>query len=150
MELIGRIQRRKIYYVEIRNNSDWKKSLPKKNWIAFTIANQEDEELVPPMVTVCLNKKVSFTCSAGDYAEMTEFFFDEEISWRAFDTEMQTEIDYVPITSAHDNFEDGFLFATTVAGIDKSNLEKVVCIDLTKKKVKNQLINFIEKINSVS
>ncbi len=50
MELIGRIERRKVYYVQIRNNSTWKKSIPKRDWLAFTIADKEDEELVPPIV----------------------------------------------------------------------------------------------------
>lgn len=81
MELIGRIERRKIYYVQIRNNSTWKKSIPKKDWVAFTIANKEDEELVPSIVKECLERNVSYTCSAGNYAQMTEEFFDEEIAW---------------------------------------------------------------------
>ena len=56
VELIGRIERRKIYYLQIRNNWEWKKYLPKKDWVAFTIADKEDEKLVPSMVKTCFDK----------------------------------------------------------------------------------------------
>lgn len=152
MELIGRIKRRKIYYVQIRNNSTWEKSMPKKDWVAFMIANKEDEELVPLIVKECLNRNVSYTCSAGNYANMTEDFFDEEIAWRAVDYEMKTKkeynYDYSPNTTAHKNFGEGFWFAATLANDDKFDIDKVVCVDCTKKKVKNHLIKLIEKINN--
>lgn len=152
MELIGRIERRKIYYVQIRNNSTWNKSIPKRDWVAFTIANKEDEELVPPIVKECLDKNVSYTCSAGNYAHMTEDFFDEEIAWRGVDCEMKTkkefDYDYSPNTTAHKNFGEGFWFAATLANDDKFDIDKVVCVDFTKKKVKNHLIKLIEKINN--
>lgn len=152
MELIGRIERRKIYYLQIRNNLTWKNSLPKRDWVVFTIANKEDEELVPPTVKECIDRNVSYTCSVGNYAHMTEEFFDEEIVWRGVESEMETkeEIDYEhsPVTTAHKNFGEGFWFATTIANDDKLDIDKVVCLDFTIKKVKNHLINLIEKINN--
>jgi len=77
LELIGKIKRRKIYYVQVRNNPELKFSLPKNDWLAFTIANQEDEELVPPIVKACMDKKVSYTCSAGNLAHRTEFYWSQ-------------------------------------------------------------------------
>ncbi|MGO4911691.1 hypothetical protein [Leeuwenhoekiella sp. W20_SRS_FM14] len=152
MELIGRINRRKIYYVQIRNNSEWKSSLPKSDWVAFTIANKEDEELVPPSVKVCMDKNVSYTCSAGTLALWTENYFDEEIAWRGVDYEMRTkqEFDYEksPVTTAHKNFGEGFWFASTLANDDNFDINKVVCIDFTKRKVKKHLTDLIEKINN--
>jgi len=152
MEFIGRINKRKVYYVEIRNNSEWKSALPKNDWIAFTIANKEDEELVPPAVKVCMDKNVSYTCSAGKFGHMTEQYFDEEISWRGVDYEMRTkkEFDYElsPVTTAHRNFGEGFWFATTLANDDNFDIDKVVCIDFTIKKVKKHLTKLIEKINN--
>ena len=62
MELIGQVEERKIYYLPIRNNPTWKKNMPKGNWVAFTIVNKEDEELVKPVVEECLNRNVSYTC----------------------------------------------------------------------------------------
>ena len=152
MELIGRINRRKIYYIQIRNNSEWKFSLPKSDWVAFKIADKEDEELVPPTVKICLDKNVSYTCSAGILAYRTENYFDEEIAWRGVDYEMQTkqEFDYEksPVTTAHENFGEGFWFASTLAHDDSFEIDKVVCIDFTKRKVKKHLTDLIEKINN--
>ncbi len=154
MQLIGRIGRRKIYYVQIRNNATWKITMPKKDWLAFTIANDEDEELVPTVVKACLDRNVAYTCSVGTYAAMTEAFFDEEIAWRGVEYEQKTkkELDdtYFPTTTAHKNLGVGLWFATKLAHSDKLEMDKVVCIDFTKKKVKNHLINLIEKMNSGS
>jgi len=151
MELIDRINKRKIYYVQIRNNSTWKSSLPKNGWVAFTIANEEDGELIPPCVKICIDRNVSYTCSAGSYANMTEQYFDEEITWRGVEYEMNTkkEFDYElsPVTTAHKNFGAGFWFATTLAYDDNFEIDKVVCIDFTKRKVKKHLIDLIDKIN---
>ena len=91
MEFLGRIQKRKIYYVQVRNNPQWKSSLPNKDWVVFTIANKEDEELVPPAVKVCLDKSVCYTCSAGTLAHRTEDYFDEEIHLRAINYEIETK-----------------------------------------------------------
>ena len=152
MELLGRINRRKIYYVQIRNNSEWKSLLPINDWVAFTIANKEDEELVPPVVKVSMDKNVSYTCSAGTLAHWTEQYFDEEITLRALDYEMRTkkEFDYEfsPVTTAHKNFSEGFWFAATLAHDPYNEIDKVVCLDFTKRKVKRHLIQLIEKINN--
>lgn len=152
MELIGRINRRKVYYVQVRNNIEWHMALPNRDWIAFTISNKEDEELIPPAVKICLDKNVSYTCSAGEFATMTEKYLDEEISWRAlgYKQEIGKVFDYdkSPITTAHQNFDEGFWFASTVPHDDNFKIDKVVCIDFTKKKFKRHLFELIEKINS--
>lgn len=151
MELIGQIEERKIYYLPIRNNSTWKKNMPKRAWIAFTIANEEDEELVPQIVAECLNRNVSYTCSAGNSAYMTEGLFDDEIVLRGIEYEMRTkkefDYEYSPVTTAHKNFGEGFWFAARLASDDNFDIKKVVCVDFTKKKVKNYLIDLIKKIN---
>ena len=152
MELLGRINRRKIYYVQVRNNPEWKNSLPKNDWIVFTIANKEDEELVPPAVKICMDKNVAYTCSAGTLAHWTEQYFDEEITGRALDYEFRTKKDYdyefSPVTTAHQNFSEGFWFATTLAYDAYKETDKVICLDFNKRKVKQHLTELIEKINS--
>jgi hypothetical protein len=77
MELLGNIGRRKIYYTAVRNNPGWKSALPGADWVVFTIANISDEDLVPPAVKVCVDKNVSYACSAGSIASRTEDYFDE-------------------------------------------------------------------------
>lgn len=150
MEFLGRINRRKIYYVQRRNNSGWKSSLPKKDWIAFTISNKEDEELIPPVVNICLDKNVLYVCNAGEFGSQAEDYFLEEIGWRGVQLrEINEDYDFgTPMTSAHKNFGEGFWFAGVVASDRDKVMDKVVCIDFTKRKVKNNLIELIDKINN--
>jgi len=151
MELLGRINRRKIYYVQVRNNSEWKNSLPKNDWIAFTISNEEDEELIPHVVNVCLDKNILFACNAGEFGSQAEDYFLEEIGWRGvqFEEKNDTDFDFgSPMTSAHKNFGEGFWFATVVASDGDKVMDKVVCIDFTKRKVKKNLAELINKINN--
>ena len=152
MEFIGRINRRKIYYVQIRNNSEWKSSLPKNDWVGFTIANKEDEELVPPAVKICMDKNITYTCSAGTLAQWTEQYFDEEFVGRAIDYEIRTKKEFnyesTLMTTAHENFSEGFWFATTLAHDPNVEIDKVVCLDFTKRKVKKHLTELIERINN--
>ncbi len=151
MELIGRINRKKIYYVQIRNNPNWESDLPNNDWIAFTIANEEDEELIPPVVKICIDKNVTYTSSGGEFAHRTEDYFDEEIEWRKVDYEIQNKERFdsknLITTISDENFEDAFWFTSTSIYVENLILDKIVCIDLTKRKVKNHLIELIEKIN---
>jgi hypothetical protein len=152
MELLGQIGKRKIYYTQVRNNSSWKNSLPKNNWIAFTISNNEDEELIPSAVNVILDKNIIYACNSGEFASKAEDYFLEEISWRNIQIHEKTgeEINYEnsPMTSTHRNFSEGFWFASTLASNGEIESDKVVCIDFTKRKVKKNLSNLIEKINN--
>ena len=151
MELIGRINTKKIYYIQIRNNPNWKANLPKNDWIAFTIANEEDEELIASIVKICIDKNVSYISSTGEFAHRTEDYFDEEIEWRVIDYEIQNNQKFdsknLITTISNESFEDAFCFTSTSIYEDNFVLDKVVCIDFTKRKAKNHLIELIEKIN---
>ena len=46
------------------------------------------------------------------------------------------------------NFGEGFWFATTLAHDDNFNIDRVVCLDFTRQKKKQHLIELIEKINN--
>ena len=151
MELIGRINRKKIYYIQIRNNPNWESDLPNNDWIAFTIANEEDEELIPPTVKICIAKNVSYTSSTGEFALRTKGYFDEEIEWLMTDYEIKDEEKFNNknlITISDENFEKAFWLTFSSIYSDNFILDKIVCIDFTKRKVKNQLIKLIEKINN--
>ena len=151
MELLGRINKREIFYVKRRNNPDWKFSLPRNNWIAFTISNNEDEEMIPPAVNVCLDKNVLYVCNAGEFGSQAEDYFLEEVGWRGVQYEEKTGKEYeygTPMLSAHKNFGEGFWFAAVVASDEDKVMGKVVCIDFTKRKVRRYLLELIDKINA--
>jgi hypothetical protein len=119
MELIGQVREREVYYCNIRETTDWSLHLPREPWIAFTIFDNGDRELIDDIVKKCLDTPVCYTCSAGELASLTEDWFDEEIVWREVEQEMKTGIasdyDDSPMTTYHKNFSEGFWFATTQA-----------------------------------
>lgn len=121
------------------------------NWLAFTIADNADKELLKEVVKSCLDKGVCYACSAGMLAGLTEAHFDEEIVYRAVLEEEATDIPYdydnSAMTSAHRNFNEGFWFATSVAADGHKVFNNVVCIDLTTQGVKGHLTELIRKIN---
>lgn len=125
------------------------------NWVAFTVVDSEDKELIEETVSHCLDKGTFFTCSAGQLAALTEDYFDEEIVWREVQRSEQTglEQDYeaTPVTTSHTNFSEGFWYAATTANnyINEQVVEmkQVVCIDCTIGQVRNYLLHLTNKIN---
>ena len=152
MEHIGKINDREIFYISIRENLNWLNMLPSEKWVAFTIADNNDKEMLHECTIGILNKNVTNTCSAGELASLTEDYFLEEIGWSGTQYEEKTgkkfDHDISPMTSMHRNFSSGFWFSAVVARDGEKEMNKVVCVDFTTRKVKNHLIELIEKINT--
>ncbi len=156
MKILGNINDRQIIYFNIRVENSWHSQLPLNNWIAFTIADKEDEYLLNDTIIKCLDNGVSYTCSTGQLGSKTEDYFDQEIAWRETQKEERTgepaDFDKTPMTTFHRKFGEGFWFATTLAyaTINDEYLitDKVVCIDFTKQGVESQIKSLIEKINN--
>lgn len=151
MKAIGKIYNRVIYYLSVRENEDWAKFLPTESWVVFTIADKADQEILGESVKRILNSNVTYICCAGELAGWTEQLFDEEICWWGIDYEEQTGKTYdfqeTPMTTMHLNFSEGFWFAATLAYDDEKPIDRVVCIDFTKRKVENHLSGLVSKIN---
>lgn len=155
LELIGQIRDRKIYYCNLRFDSNSLTSVPFNNWIAFTIVDEADEDMIDSLTKKCLDQGTCYICSAGKLATLMEDYFDEEIVMRTIAKKENTEEfqDYedAPMTSSHKNFDEGFWFATTVARqivYDKHvTSAEVVCVDCTSRHVRQYLIDLIHKIN---
>jgi len=156
LKILGNINSRQILFCNIRTDKDWFLQVPQNSWIAFTIADKEDKDLLSETTKKCLDNGVCYTCSTGELGSDTEDYFDEEIAWRETRKEEETnepaDFDKTPMTTYHEDFEEGFWFATTVAYAtinDKYIItDKVVCIDFTKRGVEESIINLITKINS--
>ena len=154
MTEIGRLNDRQIFYTNVRADLSWFDKLPSSNWLAFTIADIEDKELLNDTTIKCLDKNVLYTCCAGQLASETEDYFDQEIVWRQVQIEKQTgkpqDYQTSPMTTSHQNFDEGFWFAIQSAyatAYDKYvSIDKVICIDMTQCGVKQYLIELIDKI----
>jgi hypothetical protein len=148
---LGHIKYRKILYTNIRADQNWSNTLPTDNWIVFTIADDPDQDLINEAVDLCIDKSVCYVCCAGKLSSLTEDIFDEKIVNRAIQDETRTgkpyDYEFSPVTTSHNNFSEGFWFATFVASDSYKDIDTVVCIDFTTKGVKDQLKELIIKIN---
>ncbi len=156
MEVLETINSKQVFYCNVREEQNWFEQLPITNWIAFTIADNEDQELVEDVAKKSLDKNISCVCSAGQFASKTEDSFADEIVLRNIKKEQEFgEIDdyeTAPMLTFHTSFSEGFWFATSAANPSINDqyldIDKVVCIDLTIKKVKKHLKELIETFNN--
>lgn len=156
MELIGHIGERQIFYCNIRSEEDWFKKISFHDWIAFTIADESDKDLLSSLASNSLDAGVCYACCAGQLASLTEDYFDEETVWREVQKSEKTglEPDYeaAPMTTYHKNFSEGFWFAATNANqiINDAYVisNEIICIDCTNRKTRGFIINLINKINN--
>ena len=152
MELLGQINDREILYLKFRGEQNSFENLPTENWLAVPIGQDKNVELYSRLANKCIDNNVSFMCALGQSGELIHDIFDEEVVPRkiAGGESIGTEGDFEdsPITTWHFNFSEGFWFALTSAYDDDKKIDKVVCIDLTSKGVKNHLRYLIGKIQT--
>ena len=140
----------------MRADLHWFDKLPSSNWLAYTIADMADKDLLSDTTKKCLDSNVLYTCSAGQLGSDTENYFDEEIVWRQVQIEEQTgkpqDYETSPMTTFHKNFDEGFCFAITAAYATAYDeyipIDTVVCIDMTQQGVKKYLLELIDKIKN--
>ncbi|WP_316827737.1 hypothetical protein [Pedobacter miscanthi] len=152
MQQFGVINNRRILYTNVRRDSEWFKKLPIGNWVAFTISDDEDIDFVELVIEKSLENQVAYICSTGQLSDTVELSFDLKIVENAIEQENITQIpfdyDQAPITAANKNFSEEFWFAAFAAQNEENDINTVICIDFTKKGVKNNIQSLIEKINN--
>jgi hypothetical protein len=153
MQTLGTLNARQILYCNVRPDENWFEELPNKNWIAFTIANNNEKTLIQNIAVKCLDKEVSCICSAGLFASETEDYFIDEIVQRNIQKEQaqdqSDDEETSPMLTFHRNFSEGFWFTAYSAypsiGDKYLEIDKIVCIDTTSEGVKNHLKNLLKK-----
>lgn len=149
MKYLGNIQERAIYYLSTKYTPQWLTLLPKANWLAFTIVEEKEEDLWEASGQI-LEQGAVYTCSAGEQGELMHGYFDDHIVIKAVHYEEETgqafDYDHSPMTTAHQNFGEGFWFAAVVAHDDWMKVDKVVCLDFTTRKVEQHLITLVQQI----
>ena len=156
METLGHISFKQIFYCHVRTDKNWFEKLPADHWFAFTIADIDDEAMIPDVAVKCMDKNVSCVCCAGQLASHTSDHFNiEAVEWeikKAEANEADGENARAPLITAHKNFSEGFWFATSIASDtieDKYlDVDKVICIDMTKNAVRKYLRNLVGEFNS--
>lgn len=141
---------REIYYSST-NHQNWEKDLPIDNWLLVAISDQVDEQLWEQVTEASLNHHVSYICTAVQECEKLHDWFDENILIRRFNmglsTDHENDFEYEPMTTWHNQFEEGFWFALNTAYDDHVDIDKVICIDLTNKDHHEILSELLFKMN---
>jgi hypothetical protein len=145
--IIGQIMDRQILYLDPINNPEWESLLPENNWALFAIADNKLKSQLSHLAKVCLNKNVAYSCAAGEASSDIDDEFDMEIVSRKMKAG-DANYDDTPIVTWHEDFSEGFWFATTIVYNDTEIVNTVVCVDLTQKKCKEKILELIDKINS--
>ena len=145
--IIGKIKDRQILYLDPINNSGWETLLPENNWALFAIADDKQKSQLEHLAKVCLDKNVLYVCGAGEASSSVDDEFDMEIVTRKIEVN-DANYDDTPITTWHEDFSEGFWFATTVTYNDTEIIDKVVCVDLTEQKYKEKILELIDNINA--
>ena len=152
MELIGTINatNREIFYLstQIKN---WELKLPKKNWLAFLINDDDNSEaLMHQFVTTCKTKNVL-------HIKM----YQKEIAQKQIESEIENIIKnnvdflqpYLELLNVpkYSNLENGFWEITNVSEVDFTakftDGYKVVCLECKNRSSKTELLVLIKKFN---
>ncbi|GAB5523998.1 MAG: hypothetical protein Roseis2KO_18700 [Roseivirga sp.] len=126
---------RKVYYHDMEKPNSSLDFLPYKNWILLLIANHDQKEWIDQLSKDLMNKQVAYVCGCGSGGSYIDDSFDQESLIRALGDNYQIEeADYedMPMTTWHNDLQEGIWFALMVADTDEHFLDTVVCLNITK------------------
>jgi hypothetical protein len=144
---LGIVNKRQILYLSQAQYPDLSALLPDSNWMLFAIADREQVPLLDALAKTCLEKGVLYICGAGDSGSQIDDAFDIEIVNRKIAAN-NDDYDDTLMTTWHNNLEEGFWFATTVAYHDTIPIDTVVSLNLTEHDYQDRISDLINKINS--
>ena len=152
MEFIGTINatNREIFYLstQIKN---WELKLPKKNWLAFLINNDDNTQaMMHQFVSIC---KIKNALNIKMYQkEITQDQIESEI-----ENIIKNNVDflqpYLELLNVpkYSNLENGFWEITNAAEVDftakLTDGYKVVCLDCKNSGSKTEILDLIDKFN---
>lgn len=156
MDNIGQIDDKEIFYLSVKQTADWVDKLPAKNWLVLPICDNRDTKLFDEVAQACLDQKVLYVCTVGQECEWAHDWFDETILSNRINNKLPIsspdDFDEEPMTTWHNDFDEGLWFAATAAfpsiHDEYIHVDKVVCLDLTDTSRKQYLTDLISKINS--
>ena len=151
MERLGKINDKNILYVYWEDINKSRSELPTQNWLVFVIGNDKLETEYLKLAKICIDRKVLFACTAGKECQLIHDTFDQvdinRLKKNGDYDKLEDLSIYFVMTTSHEDFDEGFWFAATTAFSEFGDIEKVVCVDFTDKKVKYDLQELITKIH---
>ena len=151
MERIGKIDEKEIFYLRSEDIDKYLNQLPQKNWLLFAIGNSNSEKEYRCLADACIEKNVLYVCTAGKECKLIHDIFDavdiERLKRNGEYEKLGLSV-YFVMTTWHGDFDEGLWFASTAAFSEFGEIEKIICVDFTEKKVRNYISKLIEQINT--
>ena len=134
MRNLGQINERQIIYLQTATDN-WKKGLPTSNWLALPIGHKRDKELIAEITDACLNSGVNYVCTLGQECEFIHDLFDDSIVDKRIEKGLsvasEDDFEYEPMTTWHNDFDEGVWFAIHSAYDEHVSIDKIVFLDMT-------------------
>ncbi|MBI3501188.1 MAG: hypothetical protein HY063_05280 [Bacteroidetes bacterium] len=152
MENWGQHFDRQIFYLSTRQTNNWAEQLPTDNWLALTVGHDKDIKLYNELADKCIDKNVLYVCAVGHACELIHDIFDQTVIQKKIavgdSVASPDDFENSPMTTWHNDFEEGVWFAMTSAFHGTKDIDKIVVIDLTDKSERQRLTELIDKIKS--
>jgi hypothetical protein len=148
MRDLGQKNERQLIYLRTKLDN-WKANLPSSNWLVLPIGHNRDKELINDITDTCLNNGVKYVCTLGQECEFIHDFFDDSIVMKRIDNglsvEHEDDFEYEPMTTWHNDFDEGVWFAIHAAHDNYVNIDKLVFLDMTDNGELERIERAIEK-----
>ncbi len=145
MEILGKVGQRIVYYLKIDKNTIYQGDLPESNWSIVIYSDDSDKEMIDEVIRKCLNNNVLYISSIGRQCEIIEEIADDNIL--LMDLNDRLDDKRHPVTTSHNNIDEGLRYATAVANHSQLEINEVVIIDMIEE---NMYDNLVEQINNIS
>jgi hypothetical protein len=146
MELLGNLNDRDIIYIKHDTAEPWFQDFPNKSWLLFVITNAGERNIFNEINRRAIDNNVVYVCTAGPNCELFHDILDENIVIR--EIEGWYLPDYCIMTTWHNDFDEGFWYAVFAAYGDDQEINKIVCLDITKNEMRLKLVDLVEKIKT--
>lgn len=152
METLGQVNNREILYLCTKNTKNWDEQLPVNNWVALIVGDDRDIDRIADIAEKCLEKNVCYVCAIGQQCELIHDIFDELIVKREIakrgNINSPDDFENSAMTTWHNEFEEGFWFATSAAFHEYTEIKEVICLDMTEEGKRQDLFDLTVKLKT--
>lgn len=131
---LGQKNERQLIYLRTKTDN-WKNELPKSGWLVLAIGHKRDEKLIAVIIDSCLDNGVKYVCTLGQECEFIHDRFDDSVVMRRINNGLSVvsdeDFEYEPMTTWHNDFDEGVRFAIHSAYDDYVEIDRVIFLDMT-------------------
>ncbi|HRF80406.1 MAG TPA: hypothetical protein PL070_10010 [Flavobacteriales bacterium] len=152
LRLLGVSNGRKLFYLKGLVQDHWEDSLPGSTWVALPILDTADKDQADRIARACLDHKAVYVCTLGSSCEMLHDRIDDMNIMDTVNAELMglsLENDSLPLmTTWHNDFDEGVWFALVAVDVSNTEVDTVVCIDMSEHGHAERLTSLAKAINN--